>query len=87
MFVGIVGYADDLLPLSPSLDGLQEMVNNCEIFARSHNLTFIQHTPRSEKVQNKMHGILEESTEFKEHLAKWKIITLGKFLETPRNPD
>lgn len=43
MFVGIVGYADDLLLLSPSLDGLQEMVNNCEIFARSHNLTFSTH--------------------------------------------
>jgi len=43
MFVGIVGYADDLLLLSPSLDGLQEMVNNCEIFACSHNLTFSTH--------------------------------------------
>ena len=39
-FVGIVGYADDLLLLSPSLDGLQEMVKTCEDYGTTHNLTF-----------------------------------------------
>ena len=34
-FVGILGYADDLLPLSPSLDDLQEMVESCGEYARS----------------------------------------------------
>ena len=39
-FVGILGYADDLLLLSPSLDGLQEMVESCGEYARSLNLYF-----------------------------------------------
>ena len=39
-FVGIIGYADDLLLLSPSLDGLQEMVKTCEDYGTTHNLTF-----------------------------------------------
>ena len=29
-FVGILGYADDLTLLSPTIDGLQEMVKTCE---------------------------------------------------------
>ena len=40
LFVGIVGYADDLLLLSPSLDGLQEKVKTCEDYGTTHNLTF-----------------------------------------------
>ena len=43
MFVGIVGYADDLLLLSPTMDGLQEMVKTCEEFAQVHNLRFSTH--------------------------------------------
>ena len=39
-FVGILGYADDLLLISPSLDGLQEMTKSCEDYARSLNLSF-----------------------------------------------
>jgi hypothetical protein len=39
-FVGIVGYADDNFLMSPSLDGLQEMLNTCEEYAKEHNLTF-----------------------------------------------
>ena len=42
-FVGIVGYADDLLLLSPTMDGLQEMVSSCEQFANAHNLKFSSH--------------------------------------------
>ena len=44
MFVEIVGYADDLLLLSPTMDGLQEMVRTCEEFANDHhNLKFSTH--------------------------------------------
>ena len=43
VFVGIVGYADDLLLLSPTMDGLQEMVTTCEEFANDHNLKFSTH--------------------------------------------
>ena len=38
-FVGILGYADDLLLLSPSLNGLQEMIKSCGEHA-SLNLSF-----------------------------------------------
>lgn len=40
MFAGVVGYADDIILLSPTLDGLQDMVSTCEKFAKSHDLTF-----------------------------------------------
>ena len=43
-FIGIVGYADDLLLLSPTLDGLQQMVKTCEEYGNTHNLTFSTHT-------------------------------------------
>ena len=39
-FVGFLGYADDLLLLSPSLDGLQEMIKSCGEHARCLNLSF-----------------------------------------------
>ena len=39
-FVGILRYADDLRLLSPSLDGLQEMIKSCGEHARSFNLSF-----------------------------------------------
>ena len=42
-FVGILGYADDLLLLSPSLDGLQAMIKTCEEYAKSLNLSFSTH--------------------------------------------
>ena len=37
---GIFGYSDDNLLLSPSLQGLQKMLNICEEFALEHNLKF-----------------------------------------------
>ena len=39
-YVGIVAYADDLLLLSPTLNGLQEMTKTCEDYGNIHNLTF-----------------------------------------------
>ena len=39
-FMGILGYADDSFLLSPTLDGLQEMLNTCADCAFEHNLTF-----------------------------------------------
>ena len=39
-FVGILGYADDNFLLSPTLDGLREMLNTCADYAFEHNLTF-----------------------------------------------
>ena len=42
-FGGILGYADDLLLMAPTLDGLQEMISNCKKFAKEHNLVFSTH--------------------------------------------
>ena len=39
-FAGILGYADDLFLMSPTLDGLQEMLKVCETYAETHNLKF-----------------------------------------------
>ena len=39
-YVGIAVYADDIVLLSPSLDGLQNMVNTCWQYAKKHHLTF-----------------------------------------------
>ena len=40
VYVGCLGYADDILLMSPSLDGLQNMLGVCEIYAERHNLSF-----------------------------------------------
>ena len=51
-FVGILGYADDLLLLAPSLDALQEMITNCGKFAKELNLAFSTHNdPRKSKTK------------------------------------
>ena len=51
-FVGILGYADDLLLLAPSRDALQEMITNCGAFAKELNLTFSTHEdPRKSKTK------------------------------------
>ena len=39
-FVGVLGYADDLFLLSPTLDGLQDMLKVCEQYAKQYNLAF-----------------------------------------------
>jgi hypothetical protein len=40
VFVGVVGYADDLLLLAPSRDAAQKMLKTCELFAEKHNIRF-----------------------------------------------
>ena len=39
-YVGVIGYADDLFLMAPSLDGLQKMLKVCEQYANEHNLKF-----------------------------------------------
>ena len=43
-FMGILGYADDNVLLSPTLDGLQQMIRTCEQYAKEHNLSFSTNT-------------------------------------------
>ena len=42
-YVGIIIYADDIVLLSPSLDGLQNMVDTCSKYANKFHLTFSTH--------------------------------------------
>ena len=39
-YLGILGYADDNFLMSPTLDGLQDMLKTCEDYSKSHNLVF-----------------------------------------------
>ena len=39
-YIGILGYADDLYLMAPTLDSLQEMLRICERYAKDHNLKF-----------------------------------------------
>ena len=51
-FVGILGYADDLLLLAPSRDALQEMITNCGKLTKELNLTFSTHDdPKKSKTK------------------------------------
>jgi hypothetical protein len=40
VFVGVVGYADDLLLLAPSRDAAQRMLRTCEVFTKKSNIMF-----------------------------------------------
>ena len=39
-FYGILGFADDIILLCPSLDGLRKMIKICEDFAEDHSILF-----------------------------------------------
>ena len=43
-YVGVLGYADDLFLLAPTIDGLQDMLKVCERYAGEHNLKFSTNT-------------------------------------------
>ena len=58
-FFGVMGYADDILLLSPTHDGLQEMVDTCATFMRAHNLTFSTH-PTPSKCKTKCLAFLKK---------------------------
>ena len=51
-YVGVIVYADDIVLLSPTLDGLQEMIHTCSTYAKNHNLSFsTHHNPRKSKTK------------------------------------
>ena len=68
-FVGILGYADDLLLLAPSRDALQEMISNCEHHAKELNISFSTNE-NPKKCKTKCMSILKKDREIKN-------ITLG----------
>ena len=50
-FVGVIVYADDIVLLSPTLDGLQEMIKTCSDYTTQHNLSFSTHKTIQRKVK------------------------------------
>ena len=64
-FVGILGYADDNFLLSPTLDGLQEMLNTCADYAFEHNLTFSTNE-NHKKSKTKCMAFLHKKSSLKE---------------------
>ena len=51
-FVGVIVYADDIVLLSPCIDGLQRMIDTCSRYAKSHNLSFSTHeNPKRSKTK------------------------------------
>ena len=62
--MGILGYADNLLLLSPSLDGLQEMVESCGEYAGSLNLSFSTNVNRM-KCKTKCMAFLKQERTLK----------------------
>ena len=68
-FVGVLGYADDLLLLAPSRDGLQEMIRTCEHHAKELNISFSTNE-NPKKCKTKCMSILKKDREIKN-------ITLG----------
>jgi hypothetical protein len=42
-YIGVVGYADDLLLLAPSRDAAQRMLATCEAFTATNNIAFSTH--------------------------------------------
>ena len=39
-FVGVLGYADDVTPISPNIRGLKQMIQICETYADEYDLNF-----------------------------------------------
>ena len=68
-FVGVLGYADDLLLLAPSRDALQEMIRGCEHHAKELNISFSTND-NPKKCKTKCMAILKKDREIKN-------ITLG----------
>ena len=64
MYVGILGYADDTFLLSPTLDGLQEMIETCREFTSKHNLTFSVN-PNPKKCKTKCIAFLKKKRVFR----------------------
>ena len=63
-FCGMLGYADDIMLISPSLEGLQDMINECASYMGRHNLTFSTN-PNPKKCKTKCIAYTANKREFK----------------------
>lgn len=90
-YIGIIGYADDLFLMAPSIDGLQKMLKVCERYAESHNLCFSTN-PNPTKSKTKCMAFLRKEREIPKlmlcgNYLPW--VNTGKHLGTRlnNNPD
>ena len=60
----MLGYADDIMLISPSLEGLQDMINECANYMRRNNLTFSTN-PDPKKCKTKCLAYTYDRREFK----------------------
>ena len=63
-YVGIIVYADDIVLLSPSIDGLQDMINTCSSYTNSDNLSFSTDT-NPKKCKTKCMAFLRRKKDLK----------------------
>ncbi len=77
-FAGILGYADDLLLLSPTLDGLQEMVKKCGDYADQYNLKFSTHQD-IKKCKTKCIAFLRKDKDLRNILLNGKTLPWVKY--------
>ena len=64
MFVGVIGYADDLILLAPSREAAKKMIETCEKFALENNISFsIDKNPEKSK-SKVMHVVGQGSKDF-----------------------
>ena len=61
-FYGMLGYADDIMLISPTRDGLQEMIDTSASFMESHNLSFSTN-PDPRKCKTKCMAFLKKDRE------------------------
>ena len=70
-FVSVIVYADDIVLLSPTLDGLQEMIKTCSDYTTQHNLSFSTHN-NPKKSKTKCMSFLKKKNNPKKHEVKRK---------------
>ena len=63
-FCGMLGYADDIMLISPTLEGLQDMINDCATYMSQHNLAFSTN-PDPKKCKTKCLAFTAVKREFK----------------------
>ena len=72
-FVGAIIYADDIVLLSPTIDGLQKMINTCRNYTDKHNLTFSVHD-NPVKSKTKCMAFLKNKTHLRQMMLKDKAL-------------
>ena len=63
-FCGMLGYADDIMLISPTIDGLQDMINKCSNYMTEHNLAFSTNSD-AKKCKTKCMALMKKDCKLK----------------------